>query len=204
MRVNFYTRYGKRIFDFLFSLVGLLLVSPLLILIGLAIRLSDGGRAIFVQKRMGSGMQPFNFYKFRTMIENADQKGPLVTGSSDNRITPVGRILRKYKLDELPQLLNVLKGEISLVGPRPEVEKYVNHFEKEYREVLVIKPGITDYAALAYRNEEEILKQYDDPHQAYVEKILPAKIELYKKYMNDISLSTDLKLIARTIGSMFN
>ena len=203
MRADFYRRFGKRLFDFIISLIGLLLVSPFLIIIGLTIRLSDGGRAIFVQQRMGSGMKLFNFYKFRTMIENADQKGPLVTGSSDNRITPIGRILRRYKLDELPQLLNVLKGDISLVGPRPEVEKYVLHFADEYRLVLMIKPGITDYAALAYRSEEEILKQYDDPHQAYIEKILPEKIKLYKKYMDDISLMTDLKLIARTIGSMY-
>ena len=138
------------------------------------------------------------------MIVDAEKKGPMVTQSDDPRITPLGRFLRKYKIDELPQLINVLKGEMSLVGPRPEVEKYVKIFQKDYEKILKIKPGITDYAAIFFRDEEAVLNQYNNPEEGYIKEVLPQKILLYKKYLKEVSFLSDLKLIFTTLRRIFN
>jgi len=196
---GFYIRYGKRIFDILASLSGLIILSPLLLLIGLLIKLTDRGPVFFTQVRIGQDFKPFRLIKFRSMVVNADKMGALVTGGNDPRITPIGKFLRKTKLDELPQLINVLKGDMSLVGPRPEVAKYIDPYREEYREILQVKPGITDYAAIEYRNEEEVLKQYKDPEEGYIKEVLPAKIDLYRKYISEISFFTDIKLIFQTL-----
>jgi len=200
---NLYILFGKRTFDLVFSLVGFICLLPVFLFIAFSIKIIDRGRIFYIQKRMGVNFQPFNFYKFRTMIDDADKVGPLITGSNDPRITIIGGFLRKYKLDELPQLVNVIKGDISMVGPRPEVEKYVSLFKNEYQDILQIKPGITDFAALHYRNEEAIMAKYEDPHKVYIEQILPEKIKLYYKYINSMSLITDIKIIFATIGSIF-
>jgi len=200
---NLYILFGKRTFDLVFSLVGFICLLPVFLIITLSIKIFDKGPVFYIQKRVGVNFQLFNFYKFRTMIDSAENKGPLVTGSNDPRITIIGGFLRKYKLDELPQLVNVIKGDISIVGPRPEVEKYVSLFKNEYQDILQIKPGITDFAALHYRNEEAILAKYEDSYKEYIEQILPEKIKLYYKYINSMSLITDIEIIVTTIGSIF-
>lgn len=199
MQNSFYIRYGKRIFDFTASLLGLIILSPFLLVIAMLIYLSDGRPVFFKQKRIGKDFISFNFIKFRTMIVNKENSGPLVTQGNDPRITPLGKFLRKTKIDELPQLINVLKGEMSIVGPRPEVEKYVMMFKDEYKEILRVKPGITDYATIEFIDEEAILNQYRDVEEGYIREVLPRKIELYKKYINEIGFLTDIKLILNTL-----
>ena len=194
-----YKDYGKRIFDFICSSVGLILLSPLLVLIAIFIKLDSKGSVFFFQKRIGKDFKVFKLIKFRSMKEDAEKYGPLITSEGDPRITRIGRILRKTKLDELPQLFNVLKGDMSIVGPRPEVEKYVLAFMDDFRGILKVRPGITDYATFRFRNEEEILKKYDDIEEGYIREVLPEKIRLYKQYINDISFSTDVKLILYTL-----
>jgi len=152
-----------------------------------------------VQERLGKNFRPFKMLKFRSMVVNNAQNHSLVTAKQDARITPLGGLLRAYKLDELPQLINVLKGDMSLVGPRPEVERYINHYKSDYTFILKINPGITDNAAIAFKNEEDILQQYDNPQEAYIQKIMPQKIQLYKDYMQNISFFNDIKLILKTI-----
>lgn len=199
MQNNFYIKYGKRAFDFTASLIGLTLILPLMAVLALLIKLSDRGPVFYHSKRIGQNFKPFNLLKFRTMVVNADKIGPLVTKDGDPRITKIGRFLRKTKLDELPQLLNVIKGEMSLVGPRPEVEKYVNYFRKDYEEILKNKLGITDYAAIEFRNEDEILREFEDTEKAYIERILPEKIKLYKTYVKQVGFLTDLQIIFKTL-----
>ena len=194
-----YRKYLKRIFDFTISLLGLIVLSPLFLVIAILIKLDDGGSIFFRQTRVGQYGKPFKIYKFRTMVENAEKLGAQVTKGDDPRITRVGRFLRKYKLDELPQLINVLKGEMSLVGPRPEVPKFVKLFEEDYKEILQVKPGITDYASLEFKDENELLKGAENPEEVYIREILPKKIEYYKRYLKEISFTTDLKLIFKTI-----
>lgn len=196
---NIYQTHGKRWLDIAASLMGLILLSPCFVIIECCVKLSSKGPIFFIQKRIGQNFQPFQCYKFRTMIENADKIGLSITSQNDPRITPMGKFLRKTKLDELPQLLNVLKGDMSLVGPRPEMECYVTYAKKDYEEILKIKPGITDYAAIVFKDEEKILAQYQDKETAYKTKILPIKIKLYKKYLKSITLKTDLKLILKTL-----
>jgi len=194
-----YRKYLKRIFDFTASLLGLIVLSPLFLVIAILIKLDDGGSIFFRQTRVGQYGKPFKIYKFRTMVENAEKLGAQVTKGDDPRITKVGRFLRKYKLDELPQLINVLKGEMSLVGPRPEVPKFVKLFEEDYKEILKVKPGITDYASLEFKDENELLKGAENPEEVYIREILPKKIEYYKRYLKEISFTTDLKVIFKTI-----
>ena len=189
----------KRLFDVIFSLAGIVLLSPVLLLVALLVKLDSKGPVFFRQVRIGQGFEPFRIVKFRTMVTDACRKGPLVTSGGDRRITKIGKFLRRTKIDELPQLLNVLKGDMSLVGPRPEVAKYVEIFSDDFREVLKVRPGITDFAALEYSDEEEILKKYADPEEGYIREILPAKIELYKKYLRERGLLTDIKLIVLTL-----
>jgi lipopolysaccharide/colanic/teichoic acid biosynthesis glycosyltransferase len=198
--MGLYNPYGKRILDIVFTSIGIVPLLPVMGIIALLIKLEDGGSVIFKHERVGYRFKKFKLYKFRTMVENAQKLGPSVTKADDPRITRLGKFLRKYKLDELPQLFNVLKGDISLVGPRPEVEKYIKHYEEDFKEILwKVKPGITDYATLEFRNEEEMLKGYENTEKVYLEEVLPKKIELYKKYTEDVSLLTDLKLIFKTL-----
>jgi len=199
MQDNFYTKYGKRIFDFIASLIGLILLSPFLVIIGVLVKISDKGPVFYRSKRVGQNFKPFYLLKFRTMVVNAEELGPSVTKGGDQRITKIGKFLRKTKLDELPQLWNVIKGELSLVGPRPEVEKYISFYKDDYKEILKIRPGITDYAAIKFRNEEEILAKFEDLEKAYIENVLPEKIKLYKTYLNEIGFLTDLKIIFKTL-----
>jgi lipopolysaccharide/colanic/teichoic acid biosynthesis glycosyltransferase len=196
---NFYTKYGKRIFDVATSIIGLIVLLPLFIIIAILIKLNDKGPIFYKQKRIGQNFKPFELLKFRTMVVNADKIGPAVTKDGDPRITKIGKFLRKTKLDELPQLWNVIRGDMSIVGPRPEVEKYIQYYEDDYKEILKVRPGITDYATIKFRNEEEILSKYDNTESAYIKYVLPEKIKLYKTYIKEISFLTDLKIIFWTL-----
>ncbi len=193
----------KRIFDIFFSAAGLIALSPLFAVCAVLIKSGSRGPVFFVQERVGRNFRPFMIYKFRTMTADAPEKGPQITVGGDNRVTKFGRILRKTKLDELPQLINVLKGEMSIVGPRPEVEKYVNHYRQAYEEVLRIRPGITDIASLRYRNEEAVLQGKKDPEEYYLTVLLPEKIALAREYAGKVSLTGDIRLIVRTLFRLF-
>lgn len=196
---NIYHNGGKRLFDFTAATIGALCLTPFLFLIALTVKCSSKGPIIYKQERIGLNFKPFTMYKFRSMVVNDAAKHQLVTAAGDHRITPIGKFLRRYKLDELPQLFNVIKGDMSLVGPRPEVMKYIQHYESDYKVVLSIRPGITDNAAIAFKNEEEILSQFEDSEFAYIKEIMPEKIMLYKKYIQQQSLFNDIFLILKTI-----
>lgn len=200
MPASLYARGGKRLFDFVAALAGLLILAPGLAIVALAIAVLDPGPVFFRQTRVGLGFKPFRLFKFRTM--RAGGGGPEITTGGDSRVTPVGRLLRKTKLDELPQLLNVLAGDMSLVGPRPEVPKYVDLFREDYALVLSVRPGITDYAAIEYRDEESVLKGFPDPEKGYVEKVLPDKIVLYRRYIAEMGVWTDLNIIFKTLAKI--
>jgi len=191
---------AKRCFDLLFAIPGLVLLLPLFGIIACWIKMDSPGPVFFRQKRVGRHGRPFYVLKFRTMVQDAEKKGAKITVGGDSRITRSGRILRKYKLDELPQLINVLKGEMSLVGPRPEVPEYVSHYPEKTREiVLSVPPGITDYASLEFRNENELLARAADPQGVYLNEILPKKLDYYVRYVRNRSLLVDFSLIVRTI-----
>ncbi len=194
-----YRLFGKRLFDIIATIIGMILLVPIILPIIIWIKLSSKGSLFYIQKRVGKDFKEFNLYKFRSMVEDADKIGISVTSGDDKRITKVGKILRKTKIDELPQLLNVLKGDMSLVGPRPEVYRYVEYKKDEYIKVLSVQPGITDNAAIQYRDEESILKQYEDKEKAYLDIILPQKIKLYYRYIDNISFINDIKLILQTL-----
>jgi len=194
-----YREFGKRVFDIMASLAGIMFLLPVFIIIGLWVKLSSNGPIIFVQKRVGKDFKEFNLYKFRSMVVGTQNQGPGVTSKDDVRITKVGRFIRNIKVDELPQLFNVLKGDMSLVGPRPELRKFVEAKREEYKKVLSIKPGITDNAAIEFRDEEEIMSQYEDKEKAYINIVLPQKIKLYYKYIDEISFLNDIKLILKTL-----
>lgn len=192
----------KRAFDFIFSLTGLILLGPLFLMAALAVKLTSRGPVFFKQERVGRNFQSFQIMKFRTMVVDAPKLGGQLTAGRDPRITSVGRLLRKTKVDELPQLINVLKGEMSFVGPRPEVPRYVEMFREDYAELLTVRPGITDIASLKYRNESEILGESDDPEATYTQEILPDKIALAKEYIRRSSVVFDLGLIFKTVLRM--
>jgi len=194
-----YRLYLKRVFDFVAAFIGLILLSPFLVVIALWIKFSAKGPLFYTQKRVGKDFKEFDIYKFRSMVVNADKIGPSVTSSDDSRITEVGKFIRKTKIDELPQLLNVFKGDMSLVGPRPEVMKFVDKKRDEYKKVLSVRPGITDNAAIEFRDEETIMNSYEDKERAYLEIILPQKIKLYYNYIDNISFVNDVKLILQTL-----
>ena len=194
----------KRIFDILFSFFGLIILSPFLFLFSLFIVLASGFPVFYLQKRVGKGGKDFFIYKFRTMKKDSDSKGLLTVGGKDPRLTGIGSFLRKYKIDELPQLFNVLFGSMSLVGPRPEVRKYVEMYNEEQKKVLSVKPGITDFASIEYSNENELLGKSNDPESTYVKEIMPAKLALNLKYIREQSFGTDLKIIFRTIGKVLS
>jgi len=189
----------KRLFDILFSVLGLLLSSSLLLCIAFLIKREDSGPVFYRGLRVGRFGKPFRIFKFRTMIVNAEKLGGPSTADDDPRITKVGRSLRKYKLDELPQLINVLKGEMSFVGPRPEVQHYVDMFTEKERVILSIRPGITDWASLWNPAEGAVLAGSPDPEKTYMEKIRPEKIRLQLKYVRERSFWIDLRIIAQTL-----
>jgi len=191
----------KRTCDVLVSSLGLLLFSPVIGIIALLIKMDSRGPVVFRQERIGQGLRRFSIYKFRTMIEDASKKGGSLTLPNDPRITRVGRILRESKLDEIPQLFNVLRGEMTLVGPRPEVQQYVNLFRQDYEEILRVKPGITDLASLKYRDESPLLA-VPDPEQEYIKSILPDKIALSKEYLRQSSFLFDLLLLVKTVAKI--
>jgi len=188
-----------RLFDILFSILGLTILSPFLFILSIAIIIESKGGIFYLQTRVGKNNKDFKLYKFRSMQINSDKKGLLTIGDKDNRITKVGKFIRKYKLDELAQLLNVIKGDMSLVGPRPEVRKYVDLYNKKQLKVLSVKPGVTDYASIEYRNENEILAKSDNPEKDYIEEVMPYKLELNMKFINDRSLYNYFKIIFITI-----
>jgi lipopolysaccharide/colanic/teichoic acid biosynthesis glycosyltransferase len=175
-----------------------LLLAPLLVAVALLVRLTSSGPVFFRQERMGRGFRPFQICKFRSMVTDAPRKGSPVTFGADPRITRVGRFLRAAKIDELPQLINVLVGDMSLVGPRPEVPRYVEMFRADYEEILRVRPGITDPASIKFRHEAEILGRAADPEREYVERILPEKIRLAKDYVRQSSFWYDMTLIFKT------
>ena len=189
----------KRLMDVVISGGALLVIWPVLLLIALAIKIDDPGPVFYRQVRVGRDGKEFRIYKFRTMVVDADKKGLAITVGRDRRITRMGALLRKTKLDELAQLINVFTGEMSFVGPRPEVPKYVNLYTPYQRQVLLVRPGITDYASIAYRNENDLLEGAEDPEKMYIETIMPDKIELNMKYLREISPIADIRLILSTI-----
>ena len=190
---------AKRAMDIVLSAAALCVLWPVLLLIALAIVVDDPGPVFYRQVRVGRGGKPFRIFKFRTMVVDADKKGLSITVGRDSRITRVGAFLRRTKLDELAQLLNVLCGQMSFVGPRPEVPRYVELYTPYQRQVLLVRPGITDYASIAYRNENDLLAGADDPERMYIETIMPDKIELNMKYLREISPLADVRLILKTI-----
>ena len=194
-----YRAYFKRVFDFIAAFMGIVILFPILLLIALWIKLSSKGPLFYTQKRVGKDFKEFDIYKFRSMVVDADKIGPSVTSGDDPRITEVGKFIRKTKIDELPQLLNVLQGDMSFVGPRPEVMKFVDKKRDAYIKVLSVRPGITDNAAIEFRDEETIMNSYEDKEKAYLEIILPQKIKLYYNYIDNISFTNDIKLLLQTL-----
>ena len=188
----------KRIFDTILSLFGLIILLPFMLIIAIFIKLDSKGPVFFKQVRVTKNGREFKIFKYRTMRVGSDKYRQITVGK-DNRITKVGAFLRKYKLDEIPQLINVLLGDMSLVGPRPEVPKYVALYTKEQKEILKVRAGITDYASIEFSDENDLLASEEDPEKAYIEKIMPKKIELNKKYLSEISILTDIKIILLTI-----
>jgi len=189
----------KRIFDIFFSLIGLIILLPFFILIALLILIDSRGGVFYKQIRVGLNGEDFKLFKFRSMRKDADKKGLLTVGGRDSRITRIGYYIRKYKIDELPQLINVLIGDMSLVGPRPEVRKYVDLYNQEQLKVLSVKPGITDYASIEYSNENEILGKAENPEEVYIKEIMPTKLKLNQKYISEKGLFRDVKIIFKTI-----
>jgi lipopolysaccharide/colanic/teichoic acid biosynthesis glycosyltransferase len=192
-----------RFFDLFFSLFGLILLLPFFLIIGIAIVIDSRGGIFFTQERVGKNNLNFRLVKFRTMHSGAGNRGGLTIGTRDSRITNTGFFLRKYKLDELPQLINVLKGEMSLVGPRPELRKYVDLYSEEQKKILAVRPGITDIASLEYINENEILGASSDPERTYIEQIMPAKLELNRKFIKDPRLGNYFQIIGLTMKKIF-
>ena len=192
----------KRIFDIISSLVVLTMGLPFFILIAFLIGIDSKGGVFFIQQRVGKNNRNFGLFKFRTMRSNSEKAGQITVGGKDPRITKIGYFLRKFKLDEFPQLLNVIKGDMSIIGPRPEVRRYVDMYSKEQLKVLSVRPGLSDFASIEYINENELLGQSDNPEKTYIEEIMPAKLQLNLKYIEQKSFGTDIKLIFKTIGKI--
>ncbi|MDP4085838.1 MAG: sugar transferase [Bacillota bacterium] len=189
----------KRLFDILMSLIGVIILSPVFLVISLMIKFDSKGPVFFKQVRVGKGERNFKILKFRTMVTDAEKRGAQITVGRDSRITRVGHFLRKSKLDEIPQLLNVLKGDMSLVGPRPEVPKYTKYYDSNQKRIFEIRPGITDFASIKYRDENEILAQSKNPEETYIEEIMVDKLNLNLQYLSERSLITDIKIIFMTL-----
>ena len=196
--------FMKRLFDIFFSIIGLVILLPFFIIIALIIVINSRGPVFYRQVRVGMNGSDFKLFKFRSMRVDSDKGSLLTIGGRDNRITSVGYFIRKYKIDELPQLINVLLGNMSLVGPRPEVRKYVNLYSPEQLKVLSVKPGITDYASIQYSNENELLGNASDPEHTYISEIMPAKLALNLVYIEQKSVLTDFKIIFNTIGKIIS
>jgi lipopolysaccharide/colanic/teichoic acid biosynthesis glycosyltransferase len=192
----------KRLFDIFLSLLVLLILFPLFIIIAIWILLDSPGGVFYRQIRVGRFNKDFPMLKFRTMRPGSESGGLLTVGGTDPRITRAGKFLRRAKLDEFPQLINILAGQMSIVGPRPEVRKYVELYKEEQMKVLSVRPGLTDYASLQYIQEDEMLAAADDPEKAYIEEMMPAKLELNLKYIRERSLGKDIGIICRTLQSM--
>ena len=192
----------KRLFDIVSSLLGLLLLFPILFLISLVIVATSRGGVFYSQTRVGKNQKYFNLLKFRTMKPNSEKAGQLTVGNNDSRITGIGRVLRKLKLDEIPQLFNVIRGEMSIVGPRPEVPKYVDLYSEEQLKVLSVRPGLTDLASIEFINENEILGNSENPEKEYVEVIMPKKLRLNIQYIENQTFLGDIKLIFKTFGKI--
>lgn len=192
----------KRLFDIFFSALAILFFLPFGLILAVIIALESKGGVFYKQERVGQFGKPFKLIKFRSMRQNADKSGLLTVGMNDSRISKSGKFIRKYKLDEMPQFINVLKGEMSIVGPRPEVKKYVDLYNDEQRKILQVKPGITDYASLEYFSENEILGNSENPERTYIEQILPDKLDINKKYIAKPNLIIDLKIIGLTFLKM--
>ena len=193
----------KRIFDITLSLFGLIILLPFMLIIAILIKIDSKGPVFFKQIRVTKNGKEFKIFKYRTMRVGSDKYSQITVGK-DGRITKIGSFLRKYKLDEIPQLINVLIGDMSLVGPRPEVPKYVALYTEEQEEILKVRAGITDYASIEFSNENDLLASEEDPEKAYIEKVMPKKIELNKKYLSEISVLTDIKIILVTIKKILN
>ena len=193
----------KRAFDIVIAASGLIVLLPIMMVVAVLIKCDSQGPVFFKQKRMGKGFRHFLIYKFRTMKENSELTGRPITIGEDPRITRVGRFLRKTKIDELPQLINVLKGEMSLVGPRPELPRFVELFRREYAEILTVRPGITDLASLKYHDEAKLMGQFTNAEEEYVRRILPDKIRLAKEYICRSSIFFDFSLVLRTLLKLF-
>ena len=196
-------RISKRLFDLLFSTLGLIFLMPIFLIIGLLIKIEDGGPVLFIQERVGYRGRVFNIYKFRTMRVGAEKMGLQITVDGDKRITKIGKILRKYKIDELPQLFNVIKGNMSLVGPRPEVPYYVCLYNDKQRKVLEIMPGITDLASILFKNEGEILSRSQDPEFEYINNIIDQKIQINLAYAEKSNSLKDFMLVIKTVYISF-
>ncbi len=192
----------KRAFDLFASALGLIILSPIFALIALLIRLTSPGPVFYRARRVGQGGREFTLYKFRSMVADADRRGPGITAAGDPRVTSIGRVLRRTKLDELPQLWNVLRGDMSLVGPRPEDPRYVALYTPEQRRVLDVRPGITSLASIEYRNEEAVLHG-PDWEQRYIHEVMPAKLAIDLRYVQRATLFTDLLIILRTLLALF-
>lgn len=188
-----------RFFDFLFSLVGIIILSPLFVLVSILIKLDSKGAVLYKQTRVGKGNIDFKLYKFRTMKTNSDKKGLLTVGGKDARVTRIGFLLRKFKMDELPQLFNVLFGNMSLVGPRPEVRKYVNLYSPNEMIILNVLPGITDLASITYRNENDLLAAAENPEKFYIDEVMPHKLNLNLEYIENRSIQQYFRIILKTI-----
>lgn len=194
----------KRLFDIFCSAIGIIVFSPLFLVLWIAVKLESKGPAFFLQTRVGKNNHDFKLYKFRTMYLDSESRGQLTVGMRDPRITKVGYTLRKYKLDELPQLFNVLLGDMSLVGPRPEVRKYVDLYNDEQMKVLSVRPGITDIASIQFINENELLATAENPEEFYIKEIMPQKLALNIEYINSNLLLKDVGLILKTIFKIFS
>lgn len=194
----------KRLLDIVSSSIVLILLSPLWLVIALLIVCESRGGVFYRQIRVGKDNRDFYLYKFRTMRPDSDKKGLLTVGERDSRVTRVGYFLRKYKLDEFPQLINVLKGDMSIVGPRPEVRKYVDMYTPEQMRVLSVRPGLTDLASIQYVHENELLAASDNPEQTYIDQVMPAKLQLNLQYIDNQSLSGDIKLIFQTFAAILH
>lgn len=197
--MNILNRIIKRLFDILASGIGIIVLSPVLLIIALRIKTGSDGPVFFKQIRVGKNGKEFEILKFRTMVVNAEKLGRQITVGADNRITKVGGFLRKYKLDELPQLFNVFKGDMSLVGPRPEVPRYVKLYTEEQRKVLSVRPGITDLASIRYRDENELLGKAENPDEFYINTIMPDKLALNMEYIKKSNVFYDIYIIIETI-----
>ncbi|WP_370476210.1 sugar transferase [Tamlana flava] len=189
----------KRIFDVVLSLIGLILLFPILLLLAILIKLDSKGPVLFIQGRVGKNNKDFNIYKFRTMRVQSEKKGLLTLGNNDSRITKIGYFLRRYKIDEFPQLINILKGDMSFVGPRPELRYYVNFYGEDDMKIFLVKPGITGLASLKYRNEVELLKSAENSEEFFIKTVIPNKLKLNKEYIKKRNFFFDLKLIGLTV-----